>query len=147
MWVKIGRRNVDLVALLKAELERHQRPKALKRPGRFKVCTDIDDFELCDTFDALMSARIFQSGKFMLVCSPHCAASPFVGQEMSLFGRLKAGEKPLVTSSKRSASIRRDTLGNFDPNRLVARYRHGRRQSEFPHSLHVICASRLWASA
>jgi hypothetical protein len=98
MRMKIGRCTVDLIALFKAELERHQRPKALKCPGRFRVCTDIDDFELGETFDAVMSARIRQSRKFMLVCSPNCAASPFVRQEVRLFGRLKAGEKPLAAT-------------------------------------------------
>jgi hypothetical protein len=101
MRVKFGRRTVDLVGLLKTELERHRRPNALKGPARFKVCTDIDDFELGGTFDAIMSDRIVQSRKFMLVCSPHCAASPFVRQEVSLFGRLKAGEKPLAATFRK----------------------------------------------
>jgi hypothetical protein len=35
MRMKIGRRTVDLVSILKAELERHRRPKALKGPSRF----------------------------------------------------------------------------------------------------------------
>jgi hypothetical protein len=32
----------------------------------------------------------------MLICSPHRAASPFVRQEVRLFGQLQAGEKPLA---------------------------------------------------
>ena len=85
---------MDVVALFKTELERHRRPTALAGPSRFKVWTDVDDFELEATFDAVMTARISQSRRFLLVCSPHCAESPYVRQEVSLFRNLKAREKP-----------------------------------------------------
>lgn len=98
MRVKIGRRTVDLVALFKTELERHKRPKDLKGSGRFRVCTDLDDFELGETFNTVLSSRIRQSRKFMLVCSPHCASSPFVRQEVNLYAELKRGEKPLAAT-------------------------------------------------
>jgi TIR domain-containing protein len=103
MRIEIGRRKVDIVAIFKTELERHLRPKSLVGPRRFKVCTDVDGFELGDTFDAVMSARISRSRKFLLVCSPHCAESPFVKQEVNLFLALKPGEKPLVAVFRRSA--------------------------------------------
>jgi len=103
MKIKIGRRKVDIIALFKTELERHLRPKSVVGPRWFKVCTDIDDFELGDTFDAIMSARISQSRKFLLVCSPHCAESPFVKQEVKLFLALKPDEKPLVAVFRQSA--------------------------------------------
>ena len=103
MRIELGRRKVDLVALFKTELERHLRPKSLMGAKWFRVCTDLEDFELGDTFDAVMSARISQSRKFLLVSSPHCAASPFVKQEVSLFLALKPGQRPLVAIFREGA--------------------------------------------
>ena len=101
--IEIGRRKVDLVALFKTELERHLRPKSLAGPKWFRVCTDLDDFELGDTFNAVMSARISRSRKFLLVSSPRCAESPFVKQEVNLFLTLKPGERPLLAVFRQSA--------------------------------------------
>src|SRR4051794_28383583 len=87
--LKIGRRNVDLVDLLKGDLESHLRPKGLDGPSRFVVCTDLDDFELGTTFDEVMSDRIKRSTRFLLVCSPNVPNSEYVLREIELFRQLK----------------------------------------------------------
>ncbi|MGR9270760.1 toll/interleukin-1 receptor domain-containing protein (plasmid) [Rhizobium leguminosarum] len=92
----VGRRKIDLLAMFKRELETHRRPSSLPGPSRFRVCTDVDDFELGETFDKVMGDRIRCSRKFLLICSANAASSPYVQQELALFKRLKPGENPLV---------------------------------------------------
>lgn len=105
--VKFGHRTVDLVDLFKRELESHVRPKNIVGPSKFVVCTDIDDFELGGTFDAVMSERILRSSRFLLVCSPNVRASRYVQREIELFRQLKPSQQaiPAILGARPSSLL------------------------------------------
>jgi hypothetical protein len=101
---RVGRGTIDVVALLKSELERHKRPKELPGAERhFRVCTDLDDFALDGSFDTVMHDRISRSECILLVASPNVAGSRYVQRELEILRRMNP--RPLPIAAVLGASI------------------------------------------
>jgi hypothetical protein len=116
---RAGGQAIDVVAVLKSELERHRRPSNVQgKDKRFRVCTDVDDFALDGTFDEIMRSRIARSRCFLLVASPSVASSKFVQRELAI---LKEIEPPVVPlAAVLGASLSEAAPGLFDPDVVAA---------------------------
>src|SRR5271165_1246027 len=91
----VGGRSFDIVVELKRELEKHRRPSGVSgHQRRFRVCTDVDDFNLDGTFDSVMRERISRSRAFLLVSSPGVPESPHVRHELVIERSLSGRPKP-----------------------------------------------------
>jgi hypothetical protein len=116
---RVGRRTIDIVALLKLELERHRRPPEI--PGkdrRFRVCTDIDDFALEGTFDEILRDRIGRSRCFLLVATPNVRTSKYVPRELQILEELQPPIAKLAAVL--GASVDAVAPGMFDPDVVAA---------------------------
>lgn len=85
---------VDLVQELKRRLELHVHPDERRR--RFRVCSDIDDFELDGTVSEAIRSKIGRSRNLLLVCSTSAPASQYVGEEISAFLATASAAEPLA---------------------------------------------------
>lgn len=89
----IGGRRIDVVAELKWACERHWHPHHPHQ--RFRVCTDVDDFDLAGTLSDTIAQRIDAARALLLVSTQGVPARPIVHEEVGRFRAMSPG-RPLM---------------------------------------------------
>jgi hypothetical protein len=111
----VGFRPFDVVAELKRCLEEHRHaPEYRGRSRRFRVCTDLDDFEIDGTFDSVMQSRIASSRALLLVCTPSVATSPHVRHELAIARGLPHIRPMAAVLSAAPASVAQEFFSSDD---------------------------------
>jgi hypothetical protein len=97
--ITLERKPVLVVSELKKALESHPwpRPVATNRFEFFRVCTDIEDFELSETVHSSIRDKLGECDALLVLCSEAAAAeSSHVRFELETFRVLRPNESPVA---------------------------------------------------
>ena len=92
--VRVAGKHLDAVAELKRTLEGHFHPQ--EDDKRFRVFTDVEDFELSDSILKAMREKLGASRTLVVVCSKGAAESPHVQAEIALWAAMLGKPPPLA---------------------------------------------------
>jgi TIR domain len=95
VFISYSRKDIEFARRLEKALRNYEPPKGLKLPSRnLNVFRDEEDFTGAEYFTSL-DRHLRESSKFIVICSPHARASPYVNDEIQRFARLHGPENIL----------------------------------------------------